>query len=156
MEMLFGILVTADLKNVEGVQCRATKVIPKLEDKSYQERLQSLNLYSMEYRRKQGDKIQAYKILHKIDRKNPTNFFTQAKYKGTRNHNMKLFKPRFESELRKHAFSQRIIADWNSLTDNIVNSESLDLFKCRLDKHWRTEWYKISTVEPITLLFFFF
>ncbi len=41
----------------------------------------------------------------------PSNFFTQSKYKGTRHHNMKLFKPRFESELRKHAFSQRIIED---------------------------------------------
>ncbi len=32
------------------------------------------------------------------------NFFTQAKYKGTRRHSMKLFKPRFEAELRKHVF----------------------------------------------------
>ncbi len=70
---------------------------------------QSLNLYSMEHRRKRGDMIQAYTILHKIDRIDPSNFFTQSKYKGTRNDNMKLFKPRFESELRKHAFSQRII-----------------------------------------------
>ncbi len=74
-----------------------------------------------------------------MDTIDSNNFFTQAKYKGTRNHNMKLFKPQFESELRKHAFSQRIIEDWNSLTDNIVNSESLDIFK-----HWSTEWYKIS------------
>ncbi len=51
---------------------------------------------------------------------------------------MKLFKPRFESELRRHAFIQRIIDDWNSLTEKIVNSESLD-------KHWSTEWFKIST-----------
>ncbi len=58
---------------------------------------------------------------------------------------LKLFKPRFESELRKHAFSQRIIDDWNSLTENIVSSETLDIFKGRLDKHWSTEWFKIST-----------
>ncbi len=38
----------ADMKNVEGVQCRATKVILELRDKPYQERLQSLNLYSEE------------------------------------------------------------------------------------------------------------
>ncbi len=37
-------------EKVEGVQCRATKVIPELRDKPYQERRQSLNLYSMEYR----------------------------------------------------------------------------------------------------------
>ncbi len=66
-------------------------------------------------------------------------------YKGTRSHNMKLIKPQFESELRKHAFSQRIIDDWNSLSENILASESLEMFKGRLDKHWSTKWFKIST-----------
>ncbi len=42
----------ADMKKVEGVQCRATKVIIELRDNPYQERLQNLNVYSMEYRRK--------------------------------------------------------------------------------------------------------
>ncbi len=65
----------------------------------YQERLQSLNLYSMEYRRKRGDMIQAYTILKKIDRIDHSKFFTRTKYKGTRRHSMKLFKPLFESEL---------------------------------------------------------
>ena len=135
----------ADIKKVESVQRRATKIIPELRDKPYQERLQSLKLYSMEYRRKRGDMIQTYKILKKTDRIDSIKFFTQSNYKGTRNHSMKLFKPRFESELRKHAFSQRVIDDWNSLTENIVISESLSIFKGRLDKHWKTKWYKIST-----------
>ncbi len=82
-----------------------------------------------------GDMIQTYKILKKVDRIDPIKFFTKTKYKGTRSHSMKLFKPRFESEWRKHAFSQRIIDDWNSLTENIVSSETSDIFKCRLDKH---------------------
>ncbi len=133
------------MKKVEGVQRRAIKVIVELRDKHYQERLQSLNLYSMEYRRKWGDMIQVYKILKKIDRIDPSKFFIHTKYKGTRSHNMKLFKPQFESELRRHAFSQRIIDDWNSLTAKIVNSESLDIFKSRLDKNWSREKFKIST-----------
>ncbi len=57
---------------------------------------------------------------------------------------MKLFKPQFEAELRKYAFSLRINDDWNSLIENIVTSKSLDIFKERLDKHWSTEWYKLS------------
>ncbi len=32
-----------------------------------------------------------------------------------------------------------------SLTENIVSLETLDIFKGRLDKHWSTEWFKIST-----------
>ncbi len=81
------------MTKVVGVQRRATKVIPELRDKPYQERLQSLNLYSMEYRRKRGDMIQTYKILKKVDRIDPIKFFTKTKYKGTRSHSIKLFKP---------------------------------------------------------------
>ncbi len=44
-----------DMKKVERVQRRAIKVILRLRDKPYQERLQSLNLYSMEYRTKRGN-----------------------------------------------------------------------------------------------------
>ncbi len=71
----------------------------------------------------------------------------------TWSHSMKLFKPRFESELRKHAFSQRIIDDCNSLNENILSSETLDIFKGRLDKHWSTEWFKIYLLSctPHTL-----
>ncbi len=58
---------------------------------------------------------------------------------------MKLFKPHFESELRQHAFNQIINDDWNSLIVNIVASESLEMFKRRLDKHWSTQWFNIST-----------
>ncbi len=68
----------------------------------------------MEYRRNNGDMIQAYTILKRIDRIDPSKFFIQTKYKGTRSHSMKLFKPQFESELRRHAFSQRIIDDWRT------------------------------------------
>ncbi len=116
MEMPF----VADKRKVEGVQCRTTKIIPELRDKPYHERLQSLKLYSMEYRRRRGDMIQIYKILKDIDRIDSNASFTQAKYKGTTSHSMKLFKPQFKAELRKHAFSQRVIDDWNSLTENIV------------------------------------
>ncbi len=99
--------------------------------------------------------IQAYIILKKIDKIDPSKFFIQTKYKGTRNHSMKLFKSRFEFKLRRHAFSQRIIDDWNSQTEKIVNSESFDIFKGRLDKHWSTEWIKISTEMILSLLLFF-
>ncbi len=80
--------------------------------------------------------IQVYTILKKIDRIDPNKFFIETKYKGVRSHSMKLFKPQFESERRRHTFSQRIMDDRNSLTEKIVNSESLDIFKGRLDKYW--------------------
>ncbi len=67
----------------------------------------------MEYRTKRGDMIQTYKIMHSID-------IMEFLYSGTINHGMKLFKFQFESEFRKHAFSQKIIHDRKSLTENIL------------------------------------
>ena len=46
-----------DKKLIEGVQHRATKMIPELKDKDYIDRLKALKLPSMHYRRYRGDVI---------------------------------------------------------------------------------------------------
>ena len=51
-----------DIKKVEAVKYRATKLIPELKDKPYDDRLKTLQLPSLTYRRKRGDMIQMYKI----------------------------------------------------------------------------------------------
>ena len=52
-----------------------TKLIPEFKDKTYEQRLKELRLFSMEYRRLRGDMIQVYKILNNIDRVEPGEFF---------------------------------------------------------------------------------
>ena len=81
-----------------------------------------------------------------MERIEASKFFTEGNGER-RNNGKKLFKNRFEQDIRRHTFSQRIIDDWNSLAELTVNSESLNIFKSRLDKHWKTEWFKISTEE---------
>ena len=63
--LLWGPFYARDKKSVESVQRRATKLIPELREKSYQERLQALDLTSMEYRRNRGDMIQNLQWLSK-------------------------------------------------------------------------------------------
>jgi len=42
--------------------------------------------------------------------------------------------------LRKFSFCSRVVNRpiWNSLPDSVVDADTLDIFKNRLDKHWQT------------------
>ena len=49
---------------IESVQRRATKQLPGMKKLSYPERLKSLNLPTLSYRRIRGDMIELYKITN--------------------------------------------------------------------------------------------
>ena len=51
---------------LENVQRRATKLIPELRNRDYEDRLRALKLPSLYYRRARGDMIEAYKFTHSI------------------------------------------------------------------------------------------
>ena len=44
-------------------------------------------------------------------------------------HKLKIFKPQHAFDVRKHTFSVRIVNNWNSLSAEVVNAESLNIFK---------------------------
>ncbi len=52
-----------DIAKLKAVQRRATKMIPSLRNKSYEERLARLNLFFLEKRRLREKLIECYKIL---------------------------------------------------------------------------------------------
>ena len=54
----------------------------------------------------------------------------------TRRKRYKLKQNHCKYDLRKHFFTNRIIAIWNSLPDYVVDAHSVNVFKNRLDKHW--------------------
>ena len=61
---IWGPFYQGDIKKIEAVQRRATKLIPELRDIPYGERLTRLKLPSLLYRRKRGDMIVMYKIMN--------------------------------------------------------------------------------------------
>jgi len=49
-------------------------------------------------------------------------------YGRTRGHLLKLKKGRVSTDLRQHFFTERVVNIWNSLADNVVQSQSLNSF----------------------------
>ena len=55
----------------------------------------------------------------------------------TRGNMFKLDKDRAKYDLRKFYFTNRVVNAWNSLPDHVVLSETVNIFKSRLDKFWQ-------------------
>jgi len=54
----------------------------------------------------------------------------------TRGNKFKLYNQTFIHNFRKYFFSARIVNIWNSLPNWVVDVQSVDLFKVRLDRFW--------------------
>ena len=66
LKIQFGAHKMGDLKEIEKIQKRATKLVIKLKNKSHMDRLTYLNLPTVKYRRLRGDMIEVFKITHNI------------------------------------------------------------------------------------------
>ena len=129
---------------LENVQRRATKLIPELRDRDYEDRLRTLKLPSLYYR---GDMIEAYKFTHSIYKteQEPLQRETNT---TTRGHSYKLKKERCNTRTRANFFHHRITNRWNNLCDDVVTAPSLNSFKSRLDHQWCAYKYSNNNDFP--------
>ena len=88
----------------EKVQKRAIKLIIKLKNKPYRDRLFHLNLPTLKYRRLRGDMIEVFKIAHNIYDEGVSPDLTFYPRASTRGNNYKLVNHSFHYDLRKHFF----------------------------------------------------
>ena len=56
-----------------------------------------------------------------------------------RGNSMKLYKSRPRLDIKKYAFSHRVVDTWNSLPECVINAPTLFTFEVRLDRHWKTQ-----------------
>ena len=128
------------INTLEAVQRRATKLVPHIRDKTYEDRLRHLDLYSLSYRRRRGDLIQLYRLVNRKDNIDIDELVTFDEGSRTRGHALKLKKLNGTKNCRKFHFSRRVFNDWNRLSADVVNSTSLDVFKASIDKILDTHW----------------
>ena len=136
-------LYKTDEYEIEKVQRRATKLVVGLHDSPYPDRLKTLNLTTLAYRRNRTDTLQVYRIAHKIDNLD-FNFFFEPNTNPTRGHRWKIDKPHANARLRLNSFSNRVINPWNKLSEATVTSSSINVFKNALENEWKNDPIKYN------------
>ena len=131
---MWGPVFLGDVHKVEKIQRRATKMIYS-KNLPYEQRLRTLRIPSLIYRRRKGDMIQMLRIMEGLIRIDHMLLFTMTKMR-TREHSKRVYKPQSTKFLRMKSFSQRTINDWNNLPADVIDAPSLNGFKNRLDEHW--------------------
>ena len=123
-----------DIDVIESVQRNFTKQIQGFSNLTYDQRRERLDLFSLEHRRKRGELIEAYKIIRDLpDASKDLFYFSDSN--RTRGNQLKMTKRRFFTDVGKYAFSNRIVDNWNKLSDDIISAPTTTLMKRRLDVH---------------------
>nr|VZI44858.1 unnamed protein product [Spirometra erinaceieuropaei] len=126
-----------DLGILEKVRRRATKFVSGQWSLPYETRLAKIDLFPLSYRQLRGDLIQAFRIV-----RNQGcclafgDFFELATTTNLRGHPLKLRVAVARLDTRKFFFfSNRVVAAWKALPEDVVMSGSVDTFKRRLVQH---------------------
>ena len=104
----------------------------------YESQLKRCNLMSLEMRRLRADLLEVFKIMHGLEGLDREDIFTlQEGGHGTRGHSLKIFKQRARLTVRKFFFSQRVVQEWNNLSQEAVQAGSVNIFKRHIGKYLR-------------------
>ena len=104
-----------------------------LEGKSYEERMRSLGLFSLEKRRLRGGLVTVYSFLARGSGGAATDLFSSVTTDRTHGNGVSLRQGRFRLDIRKRFFTERVVAHWNRLLREAVAALSLSAFKKHLD-----------------------
>ena len=126
-----------EIRLIEGVQRRATLCVQGLGHLSYEQRLRSLGLPTLEYRRLRSDIIQVYRLFQGIDNISPECFYDISDNSTTRGHQRKIMNGRYNKSIKKYSFAYRVVNEWNVLNNDVVMAHNLNIFKSKLNIAWR-------------------
>ena len=123
----------SDIDKIENVQRRATHIEP-LRGIDYVNRRKILSLPLLEERRRRGDLIEMYKITNSTGYVNflePLRFFDNM---SRGRHNKRMHRELVKKRCRYHYLTNRVVDDWNSLSQDAIDSLNKNTFKNKIDK----------------------
>ena len=121
-----------DIKLVERVQRRATKLVQQYKTLPYEDRRRALELPSLVHRRRGGDMIFTYKLMT-----GKTNIDKDIFFKFTNRKPGATVTRYLKSTQLNCLAATRIQTRLYRLPKRIVEAISVDAFKERLDEHWK-------------------
>ena len=112
-------------------------MLPGMKELTYDQRLRSLNLGTLRFRRYSGDMIEVFKIMKGIyDKQCLPPLRLKNELGRTRGHSLQLQRRRSRLELSRNTFCHRVIPIWNSLPQEMVDARNINQFKNKIDRLW--------------------
>ena len=122
----------SEVKSLESVQRKFTKLVSGQQRSTYGQRLQSLNILSLESHRIELDMITVYKLFHGLMGITPEQAGLHMSSNNVRSGMVRLEQPCARTVRMQSLFMFRVPSLWNSLPSDITRSASLVAFKNKL------------------------
>jgi hypothetical protein len=138
------------IEMLERIQRKVTKLLNEFRCTtiSYSDRLKTLQLPTLQWRRNYLDLLQVHQILHGdlSIRKQLFQYVSEISDAALRRHKLSIYKGCFHSSIYKNHFVNRVIDQWNSLPDVILDISNFKVFKKTL-KNFLLEHGKYKPFE---------
>ena len=97
-------------------------------------KLSKMKLLSLEMRRLRRE---VFKIMHNLEGVKREDFFPLRTATGRRGHSLTILKQHCRLNVQKYFFTHRVVDTWNKLSEDTVNSKTVNSFKNQIDP-----WFK--------------
>ncbi len=135
--VIWSPITTSLIKKLEKVQRSFTKKAVNLRDLAYHDRLLSLQLESLQHRRRLADLIFLFSVFSGNSKMNFGSHLILKDTSNTRGHNLRIAIPYINLNTTSQTFLIRTSPDWNSLPDAALACPSTAGFRAKIGAFFR-------------------